>query len=219
MIPILSISTVTTSPSLRNTGGSRKTPTPAGVPVEMTSPGNSVIEEETNEMIDGDVEGHVRRRALLHHDFAQPLADRERARIAELVGGHDPGAARGEGVEALSPEPLPVAVLDRAGAHVVERHVPGDVERASASGIVARLASDHDGELGLGVDVLDPGTDDDDRQRAGERTRGLRKEERDRRRLLLLLEGVIAVVQAEADDLAGALDGRVEARFLEGEKM
>ena len=40
--PMPSIATVTTSPSARKRGGSRKTPTPAGVPVAITSPGSSV---------------------------------------------------------------------------------------------------------------------------------------------------------------------------------
>ena len=38
--PILSISTVTSSPSASRIGGSRKMPTPPGVPVAMTSPGS-----------------------------------------------------------------------------------------------------------------------------------------------------------------------------------
>ena len=37
-----SIDTVTTSPSASSTGGSRKIPTPPGVPVAITSPGSSV---------------------------------------------------------------------------------------------------------------------------------------------------------------------------------
>ncbi len=38
--PIPSISTTITSPAARKRGGLRKTPTPDGVPVEMTSPGS-----------------------------------------------------------------------------------------------------------------------------------------------------------------------------------
>ena len=41
--PIPSIETSQTSPSFRKTGGLRAAPTPAGVPVTMTSPGTSVI--------------------------------------------------------------------------------------------------------------------------------------------------------------------------------
>ena len=44
--PIPSTSTRTRSPGSRKTGGSRNTPTPAGVPVAMTSPGSSVIDCE-----------------------------------------------------------------------------------------------------------------------------------------------------------------------------
>ncbi len=42
-VPIFSITTSNTSPSFSSTGGLRKTPTPSGVPVAMTSPGSSVI--------------------------------------------------------------------------------------------------------------------------------------------------------------------------------
>lgn len=44
--PIESISTATTSPSARNTGGVFRNPTPAGVPNAITSPGLSVQKEE-----------------------------------------------------------------------------------------------------------------------------------------------------------------------------
>src|SRR6059036_3002591 len=41
-VPIPSISIVTVSPALRNSGGLRPAPTPSGVPLEITSPGYSV---------------------------------------------------------------------------------------------------------------------------------------------------------------------------------
>ena len=41
--PIPSTSQRTRSPGSRKTGGSRKTPTPDGVPVAMTSPGSRVM--------------------------------------------------------------------------------------------------------------------------------------------------------------------------------
>src|SRR5947207_1209068 len=41
-VPMPSISIVTTSPGLRNSGGLRPAPTPSGVPLEITSPGYSV---------------------------------------------------------------------------------------------------------------------------------------------------------------------------------
>ena len=44
--PMPSIATVTTSPSASRTGGSRKIPTPPGVPVAITSPGSSVNARE-----------------------------------------------------------------------------------------------------------------------------------------------------------------------------
>ena len=41
--PRPSIATSNTSPSFSSTGGLRKTPTPSGVPVAITSPGSSVM--------------------------------------------------------------------------------------------------------------------------------------------------------------------------------
>src|SRR5437660_1906270 len=46
--PTPSISTSTSSPGLRNTGGLRAAPTPGGVPVKIRSPGSSVITCERN---------------------------------------------------------------------------------------------------------------------------------------------------------------------------
>src|SRR4029077_5898888 len=48
--PIPSISQRARSPGRRKTGGSRKTPTPDGVPVAMMSPGSSVIDLLMNSM-------------------------------------------------------------------------------------------------------------------------------------------------------------------------
>ena len=41
-LPIPSIATLTTLPTPRNSGGFMALPTPLGVPVRITSPGNSV---------------------------------------------------------------------------------------------------------------------------------------------------------------------------------
>src|SRR5438552_16487566 len=48
--PSFSIRTSNTSPALSVTGGSRKNPTPSGVPVAITSPGSSVIPCEMYEI-------------------------------------------------------------------------------------------------------------------------------------------------------------------------
>jgi len=47
-VPIPSISMATVSPGFRYTGGLRPLPTPDGVPVAITSPGQSVIRDVTN---------------------------------------------------------------------------------------------------------------------------------------------------------------------------
>src|SRR6185503_19085580 len=51
--PIPSISQRTRSPGSRKIGGSRKTPTPAGVPVAIRSPGSSVMWREMNAISSG----------------------------------------------------------------------------------------------------------------------------------------------------------------------
>ena len=45
-VPIPEISTVTQSPATSHTGGSRREPTPPGVPVMMTSPTPSAVNRE-----------------------------------------------------------------------------------------------------------------------------------------------------------------------------
>lgn len=45
-VPMPSPSTSMTSPGLSQTGGSRRAPAPVGVPVAMTSPGTSVVNDE-----------------------------------------------------------------------------------------------------------------------------------------------------------------------------
>src|SRR5665213_483732 len=45
--PIPAASTATTSPGLSQIGGLNRTPAPVGVPVEITSPGRSVVKVET----------------------------------------------------------------------------------------------------------------------------------------------------------------------------
>lgn len=47
MLPTPSISTVTVSPSCRNSCGLRRKPTPDGVPVRMTSPAASSVNSDT----------------------------------------------------------------------------------------------------------------------------------------------------------------------------
>jgi hypothetical protein len=52
-VPMPEISTSSTSPAFIHTGGLRRWPTPAGVPVAMTSPGARCVNPDTNAMIFG----------------------------------------------------------------------------------------------------------------------------------------------------------------------
>src|SRR5688500_6646324 len=61
-----------------------------------------------------DLVDHVCRGAVLDHLAVEAGADRE---VLDVEVGLDPGADRGEGVEALGPCPLAVAALQVAGSH------------------------------------------------------------------------------------------------------
>src|SRR5262249_4211968 len=69
----------------------------------------------------------------------------------------------------------------------------------------ARRAADHDGQLGLGVDVPGPGRQHDRVAVAAERVRELGEQERRLRRLRLRLAGVVGVVETDAHDLRSSV--------------
>ena len=100
--------------------GRGRRPTPAGVPVEMMSPGSRVIEALMYSISVGMSKTMSAGAAVLHQDRGAgvgpaagdpPGADRQVGRAVELVGGHEHGADREERVGALGPQPLAVAVL------------------------------------------------------------------------------------------------------------
>src|SRR5262249_33599666 len=105
-----------------------------------------------------------------------------------------------ERVEALSPEPLAVAELRVARAHVVGAGVTGNDLQRPLDRDGARRAADHDRELGLGVDVSDPVREHDRVAVATQRVCELAEEERRLRRLGARLSRVVAVVEPDADD-------------------
>ena len=129
--------------------------------------------------------------------LTQVRSDRS-LRVGELVGGGDPRPPRAGGVEALGPRPLRLAALEVAGADVVGDRVAGDL---------APGAHDH-GELALVVEAPDHRRDG---QRIARRDRGARELHEDDRRLRRLasgLRGVVAVVQADAEDRPRPRDRR-----------
>ena len=88
-VPSRSISTVTSSPSARKSGGSRKTPTPAGVPVSTQIAGleRDRLGHERDHL--GDGEDHVRGGRVLAHLAVDEAPDPEALRVADLGSGHE----------------------------------------------------------------------------------------------------------------------------------
>ena len=145
--PMPSISQRTRSPGWRKTGGSRKTPTPAGVPVAMRSPGSRVIDRLMYSISSATPQIMSDGVAVLHQDARgrrpapdpgiDPRAQAEGLRVRDLVGGDEDRAHRQERVGALGAQPLAVAdlalgegrrdALPVAGADVVDDHVARDV--------------------------------------------------------------------------------------------
>jgi hypothetical protein len=94
-------------------------PTPAGVPVAITSPGYSVMPRE---QVSISV-GMSKIRSVVRRVLAQLAVDpaaHPRVGAVELVGGDDPRPHRAEGVEGLAQVPLLVAHLHVARGHVVD---------------------------------------------------------------------------------------------------
>ena len=78
----------------------------------------------------GDGEDHVARIALLPDSAVDGERERNRLRVGNLVGRHEPRSERTERVEALALDPLAAAVgLPVALRHVVGQTVAGDMRK------------------------------------------------------------------------------------------
>ena len=153
-----------------------------------------------------NVEHHLGRARVLPGIAVHRRAETERLRIAQLVGGDDCRAHRREAVGPLGPQPLAVLSLEVAHRHVVEDRVPEDGLK---------------GVEGLARDALRPITTASSHSRsscsvaAGRRSCAwvgdgvceLAEQDRVSGRLDALLAAMVVVVQADADDLAGAPNG------------
>ena len=208
-MPSPSISTSTVSPSRRKRPWAA--PTPAGVPVAMMSPGSSVIVRESHATSSA---GPKIRFAVVPSCSSLAVdarAQAERAQVADLVERDERGAARRERVDRLAARPQRVLQLQVARADVVERHRAGDVRQGVRVGDVARRTADHERQLRLVVDVVGVrGRQHDRLAAAAQRVCELREPHRRRRDVLPGLLGVVAVVQADADDLLGVGDRRAQ---------
>ena len=221
--PTLSISISTLSPGFIHTGGVRREPTPPGVPVTITSPGDEL--GEGRDVVDQpwDLEDHHLGRRALHLGPVQARDEREHRAGRDLVSGDHPRAERTGAREVLPGGPLhrvPLVVADRA---VVVAGVAGDVPPGLRFRDAPAAGADDHRDLAFVVEHLRFARP---RQRllVPDLRAGHSQEER---RVLGLVavrfDPMLLVVEADADDLVGIGDHRevgerVEARvgFLAG---
>ena len=209
-----SMSTSITSPGLRYTGGFRAKPTPAGVPVAMTSPGSSVMLLVMNSMSSGT---RKIRWAVLESCITVPLS----VSVMRSVCGSGISSVVtmvwpiGANVSHDLPRcHCTVAKLKIARGDVVERGVAQHEVVRAVGAHVLRAASDDDGELSLVVDLLARRGNDDRLAWRDDAARELREDHRRLRNDELALLGMIAIVQPDAHDLARTRDGREPVGIL-----
>ena len=150
-----------------------------------------------------DAEDELARARVLQRLAVEPLHDPQPAPVPERPDRDDGRQKRAEGVEALAPEPLAVSALQVAGADVVRARVAADDRERRVHADPPRALADDDDELRFGVHVRGLGREDDRVVGPPQRVGELPEEERLARRLGALLDRVVAVVEADADDLAG----------------
>ena len=170
---------------LEEHGGSRNTPTPAGVPVAIRSPGSSVMWREMKRDERRHAEHHVGGRAVLHRDGLGRRRARCRGCATSGASARPPGRPRpasrtrarsggrcrcpwraATGRRPSRPRAAPRVALPVAGADVVDDDIARDVVHRLGLRHAPRRAPDHDAQLDLEV------------QRAG----ALRPDDRHRRR-------------------------------------
>ena len=133
----------------------------------------------------------------------EPKSDAERMGIGDFIERHEPRTDRREGVERLTGHPLfaRLAELPIARRDVVADHAAGDVLHRPVSVNVFAAATDRDHHFRLIIDFL---TDGRQLDRIAVRD-DARREFAEQDRLVgngrVALDRVIAIVEAEADDL------------------
>ncbi len=101
-IPIELISISNMSPAFIQSGGLRVKPTPAGVPVAITSPGFNTDHELKYEIKNGMSKIKSPVDALCNDLAVQLAGERERCRIGNLVGRDEPRSERAAVMEVLA---------------------------------------------------------------------------------------------------------------------
>ena len=150
-----------------------------------------------------NAEDELRGRGVLERLAVQPLHDAEAASVAQLRHRNDHGKHGQNVLEALRAEPLPVALLQVARGHVVRDAVAGDEPEGVGLGDPPSFGADDHRELGLSVHVGAFRREHDRIAGADDRARELPEEEWFLGKLGALLEGMVVVVETDADDLLG----------------
>ena len=163
----------------------------------------------------GHVEDQLRGAAVLHLLAVDPGPELQDVRVRHFLAIGEAGPERREGLAHLALRPLARHELEVAGAHVVDDRIAEDVVEGPLPGDVARRAPDDDAELDLPVELLAAPRPEDRLARVEDRVAPLREHGRLRRHRHARLLGVVPVVEADADDLAGVGDRGVQAEGVE----
>jgi len=173
----------------------------------------------------GDLQAHVGRIGVLPElRLARvraaagdvPATDRQLVGQGHLFAGDDDRAHRQEGIRPLRAEPLSVThlavveggfdALPVAGGDVVRDDVAGDVLHRIGGRHASRPLADDDAQFRLEVERVRAGGVDDRLAVGHDGVGELGEEQRPLRELDSLLLGVVAIVEADADDLLRQVD-------------
>ena len=153
---------------------------------------------------------------VLKHFAADGEPDVEVVGVGDFVGGDDGGAEGAEGVEALCHGPLGGGELDIAGADVVEDGVAEDVVMPVFFRDAAAGLSDDDRELNLVIGLLGERRDADGLFGSDDGGWEFGKDGGEFGELHFGFDGVVAVVEANAEDAGWRRDGGEEAGLSSG---
>lgn len=137
--------------------------------------------------------------------------------IGDLIGGNDPWAHRGECIEGLAHQPLRGSALVIAGADVVDDGVAEDVLRPVGGGDLAASFADNKSEFSFVIGRFRDFRQDDVCARSDDSRGKLVEDGGDAGNLRAGFGGVIAVIQADAEELVRARDGREQFYVGEGQ--
>ena len=132
-------------------------------------------------------------------------------RVLDFVGGHDRGTDGRERIECLADHPLAGGHLEIARAHVIENGVAEHVLAPALFGNVAASPADHHGQLRLVIGLGGVLRKHDGMAVPGHRRRKLGEDRGHHGNRHFRFLGVIAVVQADADDLGRPGNRRSQA--------